>query len=161
MGDKLIGSLSKDLYFRHETEFKGKSEREWNYVLTSFSLLRKCGTLAVESGTAVIFSASLGPASRIGLSPARANFNRARLIGERKNAGGSCSFSVFSLFFFARVRLRSFAKDRWRSGWRLGRVSRWNRRGPAYIPIYPPVLTARIVQGGPPRRSSHREGPLF
>lgn len=41
-------------------------------------------------------------------------------------------------------------------------MSRSNRRGPAYIPIYPPVLATRIVQGAPdpPRRSSSTErGP--
>lgn len=51
------------------------------------------------------------------LSPVRANFDRARSIGERKNTGEvPVPVSVFPLVFFARVRLRSFAKDRWRSG---------------------------------------------
>ena len=58
-----------------------------------------------------------------------------------------------SLIFFPRAwRLRSFARGnhvRLISGWRLGRVSRWNRRGLAYIPIYPPAA---------PRPGSYR-GP--
>lgn len=64
----------------------------------------------------MISSASLGPASWIGLSPVRANFAIDRRTKERGGFPVLVSLFVSSLFFFARVRLRSFAKDRWRSG---------------------------------------------
>lgn len=137
-------------------------------VLTSFSLLRKRVTLARRVGVGHGFlcssSASLALVSRVGSHRFARTIDRRDRSENEITRGGSVFLSLSSLSFFSRAcRLRSFAKDRWRSGWRLGRVSRWNRRGPAYIPIYPPVPAARIVQGGPdpPRRSSHREGPLF
>lgn len=53
--------------------------------------------------------------------------------------------------------------NRWWSGWRLGRVSRWNRRGPAYIPIYPPSGSAWPGSYRGPRPSSPviARGPSF
>lgn len=159
-----INSLCRERRSFFTRGLQNSAKENEDCVLTSFSLLRKRVTLARRVGVGHGFlcssSASLALVSRVRLSPVRANYRLARSIGERNNAGGFC---LPFLFFSRACRLRSFAKDRWRSGWRLGRVSRWNRRGPAYIPIYPPVLAARIVQGGPdpPRRSSHREGPLF
>lgn len=81
-------------------------ERERNCVLTSFSLLRKRGTLASLPRAQRWSPLRLLLLLADRLSPVRANFDRARSIGERKNAG-KCpclSFPVFPLFFFrARV----------------------------------------------------------
>lgn len=140
-----------------------------------FSLLRGKKTLARRVPDTAISSwfssvrRLFGPVCS--LSPVRANCRRStRLIEEetRKETasrGSSLCFFLCDVFFcIARVRtLRSCARDRWRSGWRLGRVSRWNRQGPAYIPIYPPVTGAdgQDRARGPPTllvRSCHLTG---
>lgn len=116
--ERSILSVARRSFFTRGLQNSAKENEDC--VLTSFSLLRKrvtCQTSWRRTRLPLLFfgfSCSCLPGR---LSPVRANYRSARSIGERNNAGGSVFLSLSSLYFFSRAcRLRSFAKDRWRSG---------------------------------------------
>lgn len=165
-----INSLCRETFFTRGLQNSAKENEDC--VLTSFSLLRKRLTLARRWRRVRLpllffgFSCSCLPGR---LSPVRANYRSARSIGERNNAGGFCPSFSFSLsvfpfsFFFARVQITLVCEGPLAIGMKVGSCVEMESPGPRLYTHLPTRTAARIVQGGPdpPRRSSHREGPLF